>query len=253
MKRRLILTFASAAALVVMVAGRVDAQPSGKWTDTAYLHVDGGVQAATSGFTSTVTFKLYGEDGTMTAKYTFVTSALVTGRGGFRIGGNLGLGLAASRFSRNGDAVITAQLPHPFYFNQPRSAAGPGAGLKREETLVAAELSWLIRAGQKLDVMLFAGPAYFTTRQDMATRPLFTEAYPYSSATLTGVESRTVSKSAAGFTAGLDLSYLFNRHMGLGSLVRFSRGTETFSPVAGSSTRVTLGGVQASAGVRIRF
>ena len=119
--------------------------------------------------------------------------------------------------------------------------------------MVSAELSWLLRPTRALDVMLFAGPACFTTRQDMATLPRYTETYPYDSATFTGVESRAVSKTGVGFTAGLDLSYLINKHIGLGSLVRFSRATATFSPAPGSASNVTLGGVQASAGLRLRF
>jgi hypothetical protein len=252
MKRRCILIQACAVAVVAMAAGRVDAQTSGKWTGTAYLHVDGGVQAATPGFTSNVTFKLYGEDGTLTATYTFVNAALIAGRGGFRIWGNLGLGVGVSRFSRNGEAAISARLPHPFHFNQFRNVSGT-AGLTREETMVSAELSWLLRPTRALDVMLFAGPAYFTTRQDMATLPRYTETYPFDAATFTGVESRAVNKTGVGFTAGLDLSYLINKHMGLGSLVRFSRATETFSAAPGSASSVTLGGVQASAGLRLRF
>lgn len=253
MKQRSILTFAPMVALLVMVAGRVDAQPSGKWTDTGYLDVDGGVQTATPGFTSTVTFTLNGEGGTMTAKYTFVNAGLITGRGGFRIWGNLGLGVGLSRFSRVGEASIAARLPHPFFFNQFRDVSGTATGLKREETMVSAELSWVLRPARKFDVMLLAGPAYFTTRQDMATLPTYTETYPFDSATFTGVEFRSVRKTALGFTAGLDLSYLFNKHMGLGGLVRFSRATATFSAAAGSSSSVTLGGIQASAGLRIRF
>ncbi|MCX6539063.1 MAG: hypothetical protein NT151_09040 [Acidobacteria bacterium] len=253
MKRRFILILASAMALVVLAAGRVDAQPSGKWSDAGYLHVDGGVQTATPGFTSNVTFKLYGEDGTLTATYKFVNAALIAGRGGFRIWGNVGLGLGVSRFTRAGEADISARLPHPFYFSQFRDVSGTANGLKREETMVSAELSWLLRPAGALDVMLFAGPAYFTTRQDMATLPRYTESYPFDSATLTGVESRTVNKTGVGFTAGLDLSYLFNTHMGLGSLVRFSRATATFSAAAGSESSVRLGGIQASAGLRIRF
>ena len=240
-------------ALVAVAAGRVDAQTSGKWTDTGYLHVDGGVQTATPGFTSNVTFKLYREDGTFTATYRFSGAALIAGRGGVRVWRNLGLGVGVSRAGLAGEADISARLPHPFHFNQFRNVSGTATGLKREETMVSAELSWLLRPTRALDVMLFAGPAYFTTRQDMATLPRYTETYPFVEATFIGVESQAVSETGVGFTAGLDLSYLINKHMGLGSLVRFSRATATFSPAARSASNVTLGGVQASAGLRLRF
>ena len=253
MKRRVILIHACAMALVVMAAGRADAQTAGKWTDTFYLHVDVGAQTMTPGFTSNVTFKLNGEDGTFKADYRFTSAPLITGRAGVRLWGNLGLGVGASRFSREGEANVSARLPHPFYFNQFRSVSGTATGLTREESMVSAELIWLLRPGKTLDVMLFAGPAYFTAYQDMVTMPRYTETYPFDSATFAGVESRTVRKTGVGFTAGADVSYLFNRHLGLGSIIRFSRATASFSAAPGSASSAGLGGLQTSAGLRIRF
>ena len=253
MKRRYLLILASAMVLVAMAVGRVDAQTPGTWTDTAFVHVDAGVQAGTSGFTSNVTFKLNGEDGTMTATYRFVSAPMIAGRGGFRVWRNLGLGVGVSRFSRDGEAAISARLPHPFHFNQLRNVSGTARNLNREEVMTAAELSWLFRIARTCDVMLFAGPAYFTTHQDMATQPTYTETYPFDTATFTGVESQAVRKTGVGFTAGLDMSYLFQGHIGLGGVVRFSRATASFSAAPGSSSSVRLGGVQAGAGLRIRF
>jgi len=240
-------------ALVAVAAGRVDAQTSGKWTDTGYLHVDGGVQTATPGFTSNVTFKLYREDGTFTATYRFSGAALIAGRGGVRVWRNLGLGVGVSRAGLAGEADISARLPHPFHFNQFRNVSGTATNLNREEVMTSAELSWLHRLTRSCDVMLFAGPAYFSTHQDMATLPRYTETYPFDSATFAGVESTVVRETGVGFTAGLDLSYLFNKHVGLGGLVRFSRATATSPAAAGSVSSVRLGGIQASAGLRVRF
>jgi hypothetical protein len=253
MKRQFVLILAAAVVLVAMAAGRVDAQPSGKWTDTVYLSADGGVQTATSGFTSNVTFKLYGEDGTLTARYRFVTAAMIAGRGGIRLWRNVGLGVGVSRLSRSGEAGISAQLPHPFFFNQRRSVSGTAPTLSREEVMTTAELSWMLRPSRSVDVMLFAGPAYITTHQEMVTLPRYTETYPFDSASYVGVETRVVRKTGVGFTAGLDLSCLINKHVGFGSIVRFSRATATFSATPGSQSSARLGGVQASAGLRIRF
>lgn len=253
MNRRDILIPACAIAVVALLAGPAQAQTSGKWTDRVYVQVDAGAQAGTPGFTSNVTFKLNGEDGTFTARYRFVSAIILAGRAGVRVRGNLAVGLGVSRFVRQGEAQVTAALPHPFFFNQPRNVAGLASDLKREETMVSAELAWLLRPGRKIDVMLFAGPAYFTTHQRMATAPRYTETYPYDSATFVGVESRNVVKSGVGFTAGLDVTCLLTRHLGLGSLIRYSRAMTTFTAAPGSDARATLGGVQASAGLRIRF
>lgn len=253
MNRRDIFVPACAIALVALMAGPARAQTSGKWTDRLYVQVDAGAQLATPGFTSNVTFKLNGEDGTFTARYRFVSAIAVAARAGVRVGGNLGLGLGVSRFVRQGEATVAAALPHPFFFNRPRNVTGVASDLKREETMVSAELAWLLRPRRKIDVMLFAGPAYFTTRQAMATRPRYTETYPFDTATFVGVDAQTVNKSGVGFTAGFDVSCLLSKHLGLGSLIRYSRATTTFSAASGSNSSVTLGGIQASAGLRIRF
>jgi len=253
MNRRDLLVPACAIALVALMAGPVGAQTSGKFVDRLYFQLDAGAQTATPRFTSNVTFKLNGEDGSFTARYRFVSAIAVAARAGVRVGGNLGLGVGVSRFVRQGEATVAAALPHPFFFNRPRNVTGVASDLKREETMVSAELAWLLRPRRKLDVMLFAGPAYFTTRQAMATRPRYTETYPFDTATFVGVDAQTVNKAGVGFTAGFDVSYRLSKRVGIGSLIRYSRAMATFSAAPGSNARVTLGGVQTTAGLRVGF
>ena len=183
----------------------------------------------------------------------FVPVPVFSARAGFRIGGNLALGLGLSRYSGDGEAAVSAQVPHPFFYNQPRSVSGTAANLYREEALVAIELSWRLKIGHITDLMLFAGPAYFSTYQDMVTQPRYTESYPYDTATFAGADTTRVHKNGVGFTAGLDLSFMFNPHLGLGAMGRYSHGTTSFSPAAGSATDVTLGGAQGTIGLRIRY
>lgn len=244
---------AAAIAVLLASAGRGAAQSAATRTEAGYLHADAGAQTAIPGFTSTVTFPLYGEQGVVRATYRFVNAGIVSVRGGVRFRGDLSVGLAVSRFSGSGDASVTAQLPHPFFFSQMRTVAGTIARLTRADTMVAAEVSWTVRPARGLDVMVFAGPAYVSTSQDVVSAPRYAETYPFDTATLIGADSTRVTRAGLGFTAGLDLSYLFSRHLGLGGLVRISRATATFSPAAGNRSSAALGGVQASAGLRIRF
>lgn len=254
MMRQTVLVPWCAAALVLLAAAPTRAQqPASPWSAVGFINLDGGVQAATSGFTSIVPFTAYGENGSMTAQYRFVAAPVLSGRLGFRIWRNIAFGVAVSHYSRDGEADVTAQVPHPFYFNRARSVSGTATGLNRDETLAALELSWRFKLSRIVDLMLFAGPAYFTTRQEMATKPRYTESYPYDAATFTGADKTAVRKDAVGFTAGLDLSFMLSPHVGLGAMGRYSHASTTFSAAAGSSTGVTLGGAQGTIGLRIRY
>lgn len=144
-------------------------------------------------------------------------------------------------------------MPHPLHAHQPRSISGAAPGLNREEALAAIELSWRLKLGRITDLMLFAGPAYFSTYQDMVTAPLYAESYPFDTAGFAGASTTRVHRDGLGVTAGVDLSFMLSPHLGLGAMGRYSHGTATFSAAAGSSTSVTLGGAQGTVGLRIRF
>jgi hypothetical protein len=223
------------------------------WSGTGFLGFDGGMQATSESFKSTVTTTLNVEQATFDATYSGKSAAMFGARGGMRVWRNLAVGAGLSIFTRTGDAAITGRLPHPFYFNQFRDVTGTAPGLKRDETMVAVEATWLAPINKKLSVAIFGGPAFITIRQDMATSLQVTETYPYDKVTLTGVSTASVSKSVAGFTVGADIVYLLSRTVGLGGQVRYSRGSADLEPEAGQTTRVNVGGLQASAGLRFRF
>lgn len=248
-------TLAATLAIVLLGAGlgRADAQTPGAWKGHGFASVDAGVQATSSDFTSTVRFTLHAEEGTFDATYEVEPAAVFSGRGGIRIWKNLAAGVGVTYFSRSGGATVTARLPHPFYFSQFREVAGTADRLRREEVAVSVEASWMVRITDKMDMQLFAGPAFFSVRQDMATMVQFRESYPFDAATLVGLDTTTASSKATGFTAGADVSYMFSKAIGLGGTVRFSRATTDLTPVSGQPARVTLGGAQASGGLRLRF
>ena len=200
-----------------------------------------------------MSFTLHAEDATFEAATPGKTGPVVAARAGFRVWRNFAIGAGVTAFSSTPPVSITASLPHPFFFNQPRSVTGSVSGLKHDETMVAIEASWMVPLSRRLDMNLFVGPAFFNLRQDMATQVTFTETYPYDTATFTGVESARVTKSAVGFTLGSDVTYLFSKSIGVGAHLRFSRATASLSPVSGQSTSVDLGGLQVGGGLRIRF
>ena len=218
-----------------------------------FVSGDGGYQASSSGFTSQSTFPLYAEDATFTAAVPDTGGAAVAMRGGFRLHRHLLVGAGVTGFWSTRSAGVTASLPHPFYFGRPRSVDGTASGLTRDETMVALEVSYLVPFNARMDMQVFAGPAFFKVKADMPTRVDFTEAYPYDAATFSSLKTTSVSDSATGFTVGADVAFMFSPSMGVGGHVRFSRASATLLPAGGQSTAIDLGGFQAGGGLRFRF
>jgi len=227
-------------------------QTSKAWKGRGFAVVSAGAQLAAPGYTSTAVFKVHAEDATLNADASIGIGPVFGARGGVRVWKNLAVGGGLEMAATSQTLHVTGRLPHPFQFNQPREVEGTAAGLDRSEVLVALEVSWLVALARRVDMFVFGGPAYISVRQDMATRIQFTESYPYDTATFTGVETASVSGGAFGATAGLDISYLVTKHVGVGGEVRYSYASATLTP-SEQPVKVGLGGLQAAFGARILF
>ena len=112
-------------------------------------------------------------------------------------------------------------------------------------------------------VRVFGGPTFFRIEQDAVREIFYNHFYfvrqPINGVDLTGVELTRVSGTGWGVHAGADASFFFTRILGAGAFARFSRGRvemeNTLATGFGRRDRVsvTAGGVDAGAGVRLRF
>jgi hypothetical protein len=227
-------------------------QTSKVWKGRGFAVLSAGAQVVAPGYTSTAVFKLHAEDATLNADAKIEVGPVFGARGGMRVWKNMAIGGGLEVVSTSQTLDVTGRLPHPFQFNQYREVTGTASGLDRMETLVAFELSWLVALARRVDMFVFGGPAYINVRQDMATRIQFTETYPYDTATFTGVESARMSGGGFGATAGVDVSYLMTKSLGLGGEVRYSYASTTLKPT-GQAAKVGLGGLQVAFGARILF
>jgi len=222
------------------------------WKGRGFAAVSAGAQLAAPGYTSTAVFKVHAEDATLNADASIGIGPAFGARGGVRVWKNLAVGAGLEFTSTDQTLDVTGRLPHPFQFNQYREVDGTASGLDRAETLVAFEVSWYAALARRVDMFVFAGPAYINVRQDMATRIQFTESYPYDTAAFTGVETAPVSGGGIGVTAGVDVSYLVTKQFGIGGGVRYSYASATLKPSA-QPADVGLGGLQVAFGARILF
>lgn len=226
------------------------AQDAG-WDGRVRIGINGGTQTSDNTIHQAFTLQKNLEGTPITADMAVKREQLFDAGVVVRVKGQFGVGVAVSYAMRDINADVTAQIPHPFFFSQTRAVAGT-ASASRTETTTHIDAVWMVPS-RKVDVLLSAGPSLFNVTQTLITDVLYSDAYPYDTATFGSASTTTARKTAAGFHAGADVTVKLSAHVGLGGLLRFSRASATFT--AGTDTSVTtdLGGLQAGGGVRIGF
>src|SRR5215510_12487798 len=170
------MTKAGILALSLCAAPRMVAAQSMQWTDKGYVSVNGGGQVGSHTLDTSSTFTLYDENASVS------TSQKVGGGGLFDIGGayrvwghNLLAGVSYTHMSDNSTVNLTATLPHPFFFDQPRTVTSSQGGAKHSEDTVHIAAIWMIPIANKLDIGVFGGPSIFAVKQDTVTNVTVTE------------------------------------------------------------------------------
>src|SRR5437868_9055601 len=113
--------FLLSAAVVLLCASSSAAQSAaGRWT----ISIDGGGQSAPTATSDRFEFQQNLESATVDVRYAGKADALFNGGLAIRVWHSLALGVSVSRFTHDGTAHVQAQIPHPFFFNRPRSIEG---------------------------------------------------------------------------------------------------------------------------------
>lgn len=241
-------TLLLSAALCVAAAPAAAQQTGSRFT----AGFNAGYQAATNSFTDRFTFELYRETASTAIQYPVKGGFLFDAGASVRVWKRLGAGLAVSRYSRTVTAHTSSSLPHPLYLERPRTLTGDAGGT-REETGVHVLAVFLVPATGRLRLELSAGPSFISVDQPLVAMVRRQEAYPYDVTTFTGADTRSGSRSATGFNAGIDATWMFNRTFGAGALVRFAAATVTLDAPSGHTISIDAGGAQAGVGLRVHF
>jgi opacity protein-like surface antigen len=245
------LVTAVVAAVLVLIGTTAFAQ-SGEPL-RGFVSINGGYQASSTDFRDSIVFTEFVEQGSIDSSYNVKTGPQLDVAGGARVWRSLGIGAGITRFSNSGTATVTGKIPHPFFFNQTRSVEGEAAGLKREELAFHIQAMAMVPGGERLSLVVFGGPSFFNVKQGIVQKLQYSQQYPYDTATFSGVDTDTPSESAIGFNAGADVGYFFARNVGIGGVIRFIRASVDFTSIDGETVPVDAGGVQAGAGLRLRF
>jgi hypothetical protein len=217
------------------------------------LALSGGIQSAAARVSDRITFDRNVEAETIDVKYPKRPGALLDIGGRVRVWKRLGAGIAVDHVVGEGTADVSASVPHPFFFNQPRTVTGKQSAMSHEETALHLQVQYTIPASKHVRLVLGAGPSRIKLTKDVVTDVAIEESYPYDTATFTRAITRGATASVNGFNVGLDVTWHMTRSFGFGGLVRYTRADADLEVRSGHRLAARAGGAQAAAGVRVAF
>ncbi len=227
--------------------------PASTAVQRGYFSVNAAYQGTSNSFTSGWSLPYYLETGSVSSSYSIKPGVLIDVGAGVRVWRNLTIGAAVSRYHRSELASVTASVPHPLLYNQPRTFSGTAAGPSRTESAIHANAMWIAAAAPRIQIGVFGGPSVFNVNQVVISAVNFAEVYPYTSVTVANTTTQSQTKSKIGFNAGGDVTILLYKKIGVGVLVRYSGVTIGVTGPAGAPLSIKAGGLQAGAGLRVRF
>ena len=217
------------------------------------ISLNGVFGLSSVGFESTRTFDAFAEEGSIEVDYDAESGPGFDAGIVWNFKRNLGVGLSGGLLSRDTTATYEAQVPHPLFLDRDRTVEGTVSDLDYKEAQVHLDLVYTGRSGS-LDFTVFAGPTYFSVETDRLGVPVYDQAYPFDTITVTSVPALAADDTGFGFNVGAGLAYRFSRSVGFGVQGRFSRGTIELGPEEGQgAVEIDAGGFQIAGGLRIYF
>lgn len=249
-------TMRAALIAAVLVGASLPAYAQTPWEDRVFVNLSFGVDTGSEEISRSSTFTVYNEQGSIETTGTFGSFGIFDFAVGARVINNFAIGLAYHAGDTTGSGTYSASVPHPLFFDRPRTVTGSFDDAKRDEHATHLMFGYVLPLGEKYDVMVYVGPSWFHVSQQLVTNVTFTEVGPpYTDITvLPAIE--TVKKGATGYNVGVDGSYFLyttdSYRIGVGGFLRFTGATADLD-VTGGTVSTDLGGTQLGFGARLRF
>ena len=238
--------------LIVLGAARPALAQTRAWPERFWVGVSGGIRPTINSFDDAFERELYLETERVTVGYPVTSGVLIAASGGARVWKTLAVGAGVTRYNRRGAATVTARLPHPFFDNQFRVIEGTTT-TTRSETGAHVFIGWMVPLGDRLRLIVTAGPSRLSVGQTLVTDVQFAEAFPYDTAEFTAATTTNATRTATGFNTGADVFWMFSRRIGAGGLIQVTRARARLNAGSGRTVSVDAGGAQAALGLRIVF
>jgi hypothetical protein len=245
----------SSAVVAALMSAAVAAPARGQAarTGNAYVTASGDFRLTAARFVGTAHPTEFVEPSTIATTYRPWPAAGFDVGGGLRVWRRLAVGAGISRFQKASGGGVSGEIPHPFFFNRPRAVAGEATGLTRAETAIYVQALWVTPLNRRWQLAVSGGPSLFRVNQDLVGDVTIAQAYPYDTATYAGAVTERRSTSRIGVNTGVDLTYLFARHVGVGMAATFSHARAHLTSASGDPVDVDAGGAHVGGGIRFRF
>jgi len=244
------ITTVAMLALGLAAAPRMVSAQTMQWTDKGYVSISGAAQVGSHNLDTSLSFPLYDETATVTTSQEVKSGGLFDIGGAYRVWGhNLLAGVHYSHTSSDANVSVNGSIPHPIFFDRPRTVSSSISGAKHSEDVVHLQAIWMIPVANKLDIGIFGGPSIFAVAQDSVSAVSVAESGDLANPTVTPTLTKT-KKTVVGGHVGVDVQYLVARKIAVGVLMRYSGASVE---IPGANDKLTVGGFQIGGGLRLRF
>ena len=219
-----------------------------KWDQTFIAGANVGAQAgSTRTETTAFNFSLYGEPSATVSNVRSVPNGILFDVfGAARIRGNFGVGGIAIQRNGNSDGAVTASIPSPIFYDEPRAVTATIADMRHRERWAGVYGAYMIKLDKKTGILLMGGPMIAAVDHSLPTAAAVAEGTTAPTVTVSVTE---YSKTVWGYGGGVDFSYMALPNVGFGAQARYISAKANLT----SDALVKIGGFQVSAGIRISF
>ena len=249
---------------LVLAAAPAFAQPAAPASVSSKVWIDvnlGIANPAQKELATASTWIRFREVASQAAAYEFSRGASFDFGGGYMINKGLGVGISFTGTAHQGPAGLAIAVPHPIWANDyAYDASVTNENLTRSEGGINFQVVGKATSKSgRAELKVFGGPTFFRLQGDAVSILHFVQAStlfgnPDNAVAITGYESESINNTGWGLHGGVDGSYFFSRHVGVGGVLRLSRGTVAVDdPMSLDSVDVKVGGIQTAGGVRFRF
>jgi hypothetical protein len=215
-----------------------------------FLSVNGGAQTQQRTISTALEFPIYDQTGTVEAAQNVGKGGIFDLSGGYRVWPNVAIGVGFTSYSKTGEIVGRASIPHPLFLDRHASSDLDGESKRTERSVYVVgvwsmPLTRFMPMLDKFDLALSLGPSFITVEQDVLVGVTVPQGSQQATADIQRRKDSTV-----GVIVGADLNYMVMRTVGVGGFLRYQGGGGIeLTPAPKQST----GGFQAGGGLRLRF
>lgn len=242
------------------ILGRIEAGLSEVLTgERLVIHVNGAYERSSRQHEAETVARVYGEQSRLLARESFHGGGHIDLGGSLRVWRRLALGVSFTQVRNSGRAEVSGTVPHPLETDRDRTAPMQSIPLPQRQRAFHGYLAWRVPLLDVLEVEMSAGPTYYSLRQAVVASLAAVEVGgpPFSEVGLVA-GSVEHTRNGGGFHAGIDVTYMLTPatripQLGIGYFARLTTGSVSLPIDERSGRRVSVGGIQTGAGLRLRF